>query len=137
VGQTLKVVLAQTGVIALGLFVLRLAHDVGLRGPVGLVLAAFVISYSLRLFYEYWGTTFFKSQRASRLWSIGEPTEAPPGIWSKGCGSLYYHCGNTETDSSYVTAGQRVRFKVNRMLWPLVRHNRLLDGGTFVMAQAV
>jgi O-antigen/teichoic acid export membrane protein len=53
VAQTLKVVLAQTGVIALvvlGLFVLRLGHDVGLRGPVGLVLAAFVISYPLRLF---------------------------------------------------------------------------------------
>jgi O-antigen/teichoic acid export membrane protein len=52
-GQTLKVVLVQTGVIAvvaLALFFLRPAHDVELRGPVGLILAVFVISYPLRLF---------------------------------------------------------------------------------------
>jgi O-antigen/teichoic acid export membrane protein len=52
-GQTLKVVVAQTGVIALaalGLFFLRPAQDVELRGPVGLILAVFVISYPLRLF---------------------------------------------------------------------------------------
>jgi len=53
VGQTLKVVLVQTGVIALaalGLFFLRPAHDAELRGPVGLILAVFVISYPLRVF---------------------------------------------------------------------------------------
>lgn len=53
VGQTLKVVLAQTAVVALaalGLFVLRPAHDAALRGPVGLILAVFVISYPLRVF---------------------------------------------------------------------------------------
>jgi O-antigen/teichoic acid export membrane protein len=53
VGQTLKVVLVQTGVVALvalGLFVLRPAHDAELRGPVGLILAVFVISYPLRVF---------------------------------------------------------------------------------------
>jgi O-antigen/teichoic acid export membrane protein len=52
-GQTLKVVLAQTGVIALAalaLFLIRPAHDVELRGPVGLILAVFVISYPLRVF---------------------------------------------------------------------------------------
>jgi O-antigen/teichoic acid export membrane protein len=52
-GQTLKVVLAQTGVIApvaLGLFFLRPAHDAELRGPVGLILAVFVVSYPLRVF---------------------------------------------------------------------------------------
>jgi O-antigen/teichoic acid export membrane protein len=53
VGQTLKVVLAQTGVIALAalaLFFVRPAHDAELRGPVGLILAVFVISYPLRVF---------------------------------------------------------------------------------------
>jgi len=53
VGQTLKVVLAQTGLIALvalGLFVVKPAHDAQLRGPVGLILAVFVISYPLRIF---------------------------------------------------------------------------------------
>jgi O-antigen/teichoic acid export membrane protein len=53
VGQTLKVVLAQTVVIALAaiaLFLFRPAHDVELRGPVGLILAVFVISYPLRVF---------------------------------------------------------------------------------------
>ena len=48
-GQTLKVVVAQTGVIALaalGLFFLRPAQDVELRGPVGLILAVFVIALS-------------------------------------------------------------------------------------------
>jgi O-antigen/teichoic acid export membrane protein len=53
VGQTIKVVLAQTVVVALGalvLFFLRPAHDVTLRGPVGLILAVFVISYPLRVF---------------------------------------------------------------------------------------
>lgn len=52
-GQTLKVVLAQTGVVAAAaaiLFVLKPAHDAALRGPIGLVLAVFVISYPLRLF---------------------------------------------------------------------------------------
>lgn len=53
VGQTLKVVLAQTGVVAvvaLGLFVLKPAHDVALRGPIGIILAVFVFSYPLRIF---------------------------------------------------------------------------------------
>jgi O-antigen/teichoic acid export membrane protein len=53
VGQTLKVVLAQTAVVAvaaLALFLLRPAHDAALRGPVGLILAVFVISYPLRVF---------------------------------------------------------------------------------------
>ncbi len=53
VGQTIKVVLAQTGIIALialGLFFFRPAHDFALRGPIGLILAVFVISYPLRVF---------------------------------------------------------------------------------------
>lgn len=53
VGQTLKVVLAQTGVIAavaVAVFFLKPAHDVELRGPIGLILAVFVISYPLRIF---------------------------------------------------------------------------------------
>lgn len=53
VGQTLKVVLAQTavvGVAALILFLLRPAHDPALRGPIGVILAVFVISYPLRMF---------------------------------------------------------------------------------------
>ncbi len=53
VGQTIKVVLAQTGLVALGalgLFLLRPAHDVALRGPMGLILAVFAISYPLRIF---------------------------------------------------------------------------------------
>jgi O-antigen/teichoic acid export membrane protein len=53
VGQTLKVVLVQTSVVALAaliLFYLKPAHDPVLRGPVGLVLAVFAISYPLRIF---------------------------------------------------------------------------------------
>jgi len=53
VGQSLKVVTIQTGVVALAallLFLLRPAHDPALRGPVGLILAVFVISYPLRMF---------------------------------------------------------------------------------------
>jgi O-antigen/teichoic acid export membrane protein len=53
VGQTIKVVLAQTGVIALaalGLFLFRSGYDLALRGPIGLILAVFVISYPLRVF---------------------------------------------------------------------------------------
>ena len=53
VGQTIKVVLAQTTVVALAalvLFFLKPAHDVTLRGPIGLILAVFVISYPLRVF---------------------------------------------------------------------------------------
>ncbi len=53
VGQTIKVVLAQTTLVALAavvLFLLRPAHDIALRGPVGLILAVFVISYPLRVF---------------------------------------------------------------------------------------
>lgn len=52
-GETLKVVLAQTGLVAaaaLVLFLIRPAHDASLRGPVGLILAVFAISYPLRLF---------------------------------------------------------------------------------------
>jgi SAM-dependent methyltransferase len=85
--------------------------------------------------YEYKGTTFFKSQRESRLWTVGELTEVLPGFGLKVVGHYYY--GNTVTDGSYVTASQRVRFKLNRMLRPLVRRNRLLGGGTFVIAKAV
>lgn len=53
VGQTMKVVLAQTTLVALAavvLFLLRPAHDAALRGAVGLILAVFVISYPLRVF---------------------------------------------------------------------------------------
>jgi O-antigen/teichoic acid export membrane protein len=76
VGQTLKVVLVQTMVVAvaaLALFLLRPAHDAALRGPVGLILAVFVISYPLRIFpavlqglqdYKFLG------QLRLALWSI-------------------------------------------------------------------
>lgn len=53
VGRTVKVVLAQTavvGLVALALFLLRPTQDASLRGPVGLILAIFVISYPLRVF---------------------------------------------------------------------------------------
>jgi O-antigen/teichoic acid export membrane protein len=53
VGQTMKVVLAQTvlvALVALGLFLLRPSQDGALRGPVGLILVVFVISYPLRVF---------------------------------------------------------------------------------------
>ena len=53
VGQTMKVVVVQTGVIAvgaLGLFLFRPAGQPGLRGPIGLILLVFVLSYPLRLF---------------------------------------------------------------------------------------
>jgi O-antigen/teichoic acid export membrane protein len=76
VGQTLKVVLVQTVVVAVAalvLFFLRPAHDAALRGPVGLILAVFVISYPLRIFpavlqglqdYKFLG------QLRLALWSI-------------------------------------------------------------------
>ena len=53
VGQTLKVVLVQTGLVAVAaaaLFLLRPVHDVALRGPIGIILAVFVLSYPLRMF---------------------------------------------------------------------------------------
>jgi O-antigen/teichoic acid export membrane protein len=76
VGQTLKVVLAQTAVVALAalaLFLLRPAHDAALRGPVGLILAVFVISYPLRVFPAVLqGLQDFKflGQLRLTLWSI-------------------------------------------------------------------
>jgi SAM-dependent methyltransferase len=85
--------------------------------------------------YEYKGMTFFKSQRESRLWTVAELTEVLPRFGLKVVDHYYY--GNTVADGSYVTANQRVRFKVNSMVRPLVRRNRLLGGGTFLMAQAV
>ena len=53
IAQTVKVVLAQTGliaVLAVILFFIRPSSDPGLRGAIGLVLAVFVISYPFRLF---------------------------------------------------------------------------------------
>lgn len=53
IGQTIKVVLLQTllvALVALGVFVFRPASASGLRGPIALVLAAFVLSYPLRMF---------------------------------------------------------------------------------------
>ena len=53
IGQTMKVVLAQTGIIALaalGLFFFRPVSTPELHGPVGLILFVFVLSYPLRLF---------------------------------------------------------------------------------------
>jgi O-antigen/teichoic acid export membrane protein len=53
VGQTIKVVLAQTlliTLVALGVFLFRPAQDLALRGPIGLILAVFAISYPLRVF---------------------------------------------------------------------------------------
>jgi O-antigen/teichoic acid export membrane protein len=76
VGQTLKVVLAQTCVIALaalGLFLLRPAHDPALRGPVGLILAVFVISYPLRVFpavLQGLQDLKFLGQLRLTLWSV-------------------------------------------------------------------
>jgi O-antigen/teichoic acid export membrane protein len=53
IGQTMKIVFAQTGILALaalGLFLFRPASAPELRGPVGLVLFVFVLSYPARLF---------------------------------------------------------------------------------------
>jgi O-antigen/teichoic acid export membrane protein len=53
IGQTTKVVLIQTFLIALislGLFLFRPAAAAGLEGPVGLALFVFVITYPMRLF---------------------------------------------------------------------------------------
>jgi O-antigen/teichoic acid export membrane protein len=53
IGQTSKVVLVQTGMIALvslGVFLFRPTHSVGLKGPLALVLAVFVSTYPMRLF---------------------------------------------------------------------------------------
>lgn len=53
IGQTVKVVLAQTcliAVVALGLFLYLPGSTAAVRGPVGLILLVFVLSYPLRLF---------------------------------------------------------------------------------------
>src|SRR5271166_5009608 len=52
-GQTVKVVLAQTVIVAiacLGLFLFGRGTAASLRGPVGLILLVFTISYPLRIF---------------------------------------------------------------------------------------
>jgi len=53
IAQTVKIVLAQTGMMALaalGVFLYRPVATAGLRGPIGLVLLVFTLSYPLRLF---------------------------------------------------------------------------------------
>lgn len=53
IGQTIKVVLVQTFLIALlsfGVLVFRPAATVGLEGPIGLALFVFVVTYPMRLF---------------------------------------------------------------------------------------
>lgn len=80
VGQTLKVVIAQTvlvGAAAAILFALKPAHDAALRGPIGLVLFVFVISYPLRLFPAILqGLQDFKflGQLRLTLWTISIAT---------------------------------------------------------------
>ncbi len=77
VGQTVKVVLAQTAVVALGalaVFLLRPAQDAALRGPIGLILAVFVISYPLRVFpavLQGLQDLRFMGQVRVTLWAIG------------------------------------------------------------------
>src|ERR1700676_1683661 len=53
IGRTAKIVLPQTvlvGLVALALFFLRPNAATGLRGPVALVLATFVVTYPFRIF---------------------------------------------------------------------------------------
>jgi O-antigen/teichoic acid export membrane protein len=53
IGQTIKVVLFQTiliALVALGLFLFRPSGTPALRGPIAIVLLAFVLSYPLRIF---------------------------------------------------------------------------------------
>lgn len=83
--------------------------------------------------FTYKGRTFFKSQREAKIWTVAEMTT----VLSR-CGLNvvdYYYYGNTVADSRFSNAKQRLRADVNRWLRPLVKRNRLMGGGTMVVAQ--
>lgn len=77
IGQTVKVVLLQTFVVAavaLGMFLLRPTGTPGLKGPIVLVLLAFVLSYPLRIFpvvLQGLQDLKFLGQLRLWLWSLG------------------------------------------------------------------
>jgi len=82
--------------------------------------------------YEYKGRTFFKSMRETRLWTIDEMKQALSEFGLKVAD--YYYYGNTTTDGQLLTTSRRIRFTVNRWIRPAVKRNRLLGGGTIVIA---
>jgi O-antigen/teichoic acid export membrane protein len=77
VGQTVKVVLAQTALVAVAavaVFFLRPAQDVALRGPIAVILAVFVVSYPLRIFpavLQGLQDLKFMGQVRLTLWGLG------------------------------------------------------------------
>jgi O-antigen/teichoic acid export membrane protein len=76
-GRTVKVVLAQTFLVALaasGVFLYRPVATVGLRGPIGLLLMVFTLSYPLRLFpavLQGLQDLKFLGQLRLWLWALG------------------------------------------------------------------
>jgi 2-polyprenyl-3-methyl-5-hydroxy-6-metoxy-1,4-benzoquinol methylase len=84
--------------------------------------------------FNYKGLTFFESHREARIWTVREITEV---LAASGLHVVdYYYYGNTESDGAFLSRGQRVKASVNRWIRPLVKRNRLLGGGTFVIAEA-
>lgn len=82
--------------------------------------------------YDYKGRTFFKSMRETRLWTVDELKQALSEFGLKVVDHYYY--GNTVTDGELLTAAKRVRFTVNRWIRDIVKRNRLMGGGTIVVA---
>ncbi len=84
--------------------------------------------------YTYQGKTFFKSQREAKIWTAAEITTVLERSGLKVIDHYYY--GNTVADSRFLNTKQRMKARLNRWLRPLVKRNRLMGGGTVVIAEA-
>jgi hypothetical protein len=86
--------------------------------------------------FTYKGLTFFKSVREVRIWTAEEIAEV---LAKSGLHVLdHYYYGNTLAATRFKKDSilQALKVRLNRWLRPLIKRNRLLGGGTIVIAEA-
>ncbi len=96
----------------------------------------FLENFMLDETFTYNGLIFFKSLREAKIWTAQEITEV---LAKSGLHVLdHYYYGNTLPVSRFIKASMKSRLKVvlNRWLRPLIKRNRLMGGGTIVIAEA-
>ncbi len=80
------------------------------------------------------GLTFFASYRESKIWTVQEMTTILEKSGLKVIDYSYY--GNTVSDSRFTSRSQRFKTHISRWIRPFVKRNRLMGGGTLVVAEA-
>ncbi len=83
--------------------------------------------------FTHKGLTFFESQREAKLWTAEEISQVLEQSKLHVIDRYYY--GNTVAENRFLSKWQRTKASLNQYLRPFVKRNRLLGGGTFIIAE--